>query len=251
MNNSGTASSRLPGIIKWSALISFIGALAVILSGYGYQLGVWGLFTAFRILIPVGSALAVIGGLVAFITYLRADSSLKSRAGYAFPALAVALLAAGNFFFWYSEVQTGYPPIHDITTDLENPPEFVAIAPLRADAPNPTAYPGAETAEQQREFYTDLNSLYTGVNYDSAYTRALQTARSMPWNLVAHSREDGRIEAWHKLPWFGFIDDVVIRVDTTAEGARIDMRSKSRLGRGDLGVNAKRINTYFTRLGLN
>ncbi|MDZ7808509.1 MAG: DUF1499 domain-containing protein [Gracilimonas sp.] len=66
----------------------------------------------------------------------------------------------------------------------------------------------------------------------------------MPWTLVSESREDGKIEAYDKLAWYGFIDDVVIRVDSTESGSRIDIRSKSRIGRGDLGINAKRIKKY-------
>ncbi len=67
----------------------------------------------------------------------------------------------------------------------------------------------------------------------------------MPWKLVGENMEEGRIEAYHKLAWFGFIDEVVIRVDTADGGSIVDVRSKSRIGPGDLGVNAKRIKAYL------
>lgn len=161
-------------------------------------------------------------------------------------SLSIFLLVAAltNIGYWYNEVQQGYPPIHDITTNMENPPEFVSIAPLRADAPNPVEYAGAETASAQRNFYPDLAPISTSMSYDEAYNKALETTREMPWTLVDENRQEGRIEAYHKLAWFGFIDDVVIRVDTTETGSIIDIRSKSRIGRGDLGVNAKRIRAY-------
>ena len=81
-----------------------------------------------------------------------------------------------------------------------------------------------------------------------AYDKALIAAQQMPWEIVAQSKEDLRIEAFHKLPWFGFIDDVVIRVDTTDNGSKIDVRSVSRVGRGDLGVNADRIKSYLAEI---
>ncbi|HBQ58905.1 MAG TPA: DUF1499 domain-containing protein, partial [Balneolaceae bacterium] len=140
--------------------------------------------------------------------------------------------------------QKGYPPIHDITTDTENPPQFEAIAPLREDAPNPVEYSGAETAEAQQEFYGEIEPITVSLGYDEAYDRALEAARDMGWTMVAENKEEGRIEAYEKLAWYGFIDDVVIRVDTTANGSQVDIRSKSRIGRGDLGVNAKRIESY-------
>jgi uncharacterized protein (DUF1499 family) len=70
----------------------------------------------------------------------------------------------------------------------------------------------------------------------------------MPWEeIVTVDRDAGLIEAYDKLPWFGFIDDVVIRVDTadTADRSKIDVRSVSRIGRGDIGVNAHRIREYL------
>lgn len=159
--------------------------------------------------------------------------------------IGLAIIALVNIGYWYLEVQKGYPPIHDITTDTVNPPEFDEIVPLRADAPNPHQYIFNDgPAEAQKSFYPDISPITTSLNYDEAYDKALDAARDMPWTLVSESREEGKIEAYEKLAWYGFIDDVVIRVDTTETGSRIDIRSKSRIGRGDLGVNAKRIRAY-------
>lgn len=239
------ASPKLnTGLIKFGTILSVAGALTVILSGYGYQWGWWHFSFGFAI-IPWGTGAAVIGGILAGIGLIRLSPKTKNL--IITGSLSVLLLVAAlfNISYWYNEVQEGYPPIHDISTDLENPPSFDAIVPLRTDAPNPVEYAGPETAEAQRSFYSDLGSHYTSLDYDQAYTKALETARKMPWKLVGESREEGRIEAYHKLAWFGFIDDVVIRVDTTDSGSKIDIRSKSRIGRGDLGVNAKRIRSYL------
>lgn len=239
-----TSAKKGTAFLKWGAVLSLLGALAVLLSGYGYQWGWWHFRTGFNI-IPWGTGVAILGGILAAIGFFRMKEPAANYTIAGALSIVLAIAAIINIGYWYNEVQQGYPPIHDITTDTQNPPEFVAIVPLRRDAPNPVEYAGEETAEAQRDFYPGLYPIITNLTYDEAYDRALATAREMPWRLVGESREEGRIEAYDKLAWFGFIDDVVIRVDTAEAGSRIDIRSKSRIGRGDLGVNAKRIRAYI------
>jgi uncharacterized protein (DUF1499 family) len=138
--------------------------------------------------------------------------------------------------------------IHDITTDTETPPVFVAILPLRAGAPNTAEYGGPEIAAQQRAGYPDLGPLTLPVPTAQAFTRALTVAREMGWEIVASEANEGRIEATATTFWFGFKDDVVIRVTPSGSGSRIDVRSVSRVGRSDVGTNAKRITDYLSRL---
>ncbi|WP_409029218.1 DUF1499 domain-containing protein [Gracilimonas sediminicola] len=233
------------GLLKWGTSLAVLGGLAVILSGYGYQWGWWHFSTGFSI-IPWGTGSAILGGIIGTVGFFRMKERGQNYTIAGFTAMIIGLAALSNFGYWYLEVQKGYPPIHDITTDTVNPPEFDAIVPLRQDAPNPPQYIHVDgPAEAQREFYEGLETLNVSMDYDVAYNRALETVREMPWQVVGENKQEGRIEAYHKLPWFGFIDDVVIRVDTTATGSKIDVRSKSRIGRGDLGVNAKRIKSYF------
>ena len=196
-------------------------------------------------MIPWGTGAAVLGGVIASVGFFKISNRSQNQTIMGYLGIGLALIALLNIGYWYLEVQKGYPPIHDISTDTLNPPEFDAIVPLRADAPNPPEYIRGETSAAQKAFYSDIDPIETTLNYDQAYDRALESARDMPWTLVDESREEGRIEAYHKLAWFGFIDDVVIRVDTTETGSIIDIRSKSRIGRGDLGVNAKRIRSYI------
>jgi len=141
------------------------------------------------------------------------------------------------------------PPIHDITTDTEQPPQFVAVLPLRADAPNATEYEGAEIARQQVEAYPDIATHRLPVPPDAAFTRALEAAREMGWEIVAAEPGEGRIEATDTTFWFGFKDDVVIRVAADGSGSKVDVRSVSRVGGSDVGANAKRIGDYLRRLG--
>ncbi|MDZ7773067.1 MAG: DUF1499 domain-containing protein [Balneolaceae bacterium] len=241
----GTSTRNRRALAIGGTNLALLGALAVILSGYGYQWNWWSLGTGFNI-IPWGTGAAVLGGIAAAAGLWR----MKDRSrGYTFAGVAgivLGLLALGNLGYWYMETQKGYPPIHDLSTDTLNPPEFQAILPLREDAPNPAEYQRGEgVAAAQESFYSGLETITLDTTYDEAFNRALETARGMGWTMVDHSTEEGRIEAYHKLAWFGFVDDVVIRVDTTDFGSKVDIRSKSRIGRGDLGVNAWRIRQYI------
>lgn len=228
--------------------LSITGALAFLLSGFGYQWGWWGLGFAFRYLLFYGGMLGLAGLIISFLGFVPGIGESSSR-GIKIAVVGIALggITLTSFSYWYREAQK-YPPIHDITTDTENPPQFEAIVPLRADAPNPTEYGGAEVAKVQKEHYPDIQTLQMAVPYPEAFDRALEAARSTSWEMVAQSKDEGRIEATHTLPWYGFKDDVVIRVDTAAADSTasiIDIRSVSRIGRGDIGVNAKRIRDYL------
>ncbi|MDX1672034.1 MAG: DUF1499 domain-containing protein [Balneolaceae bacterium] len=232
------------------ASVSIVGAFLVLISGYGYQWGWWGLGVAFRYLLFGGSILGLAGLVVALFGMLS-GTMLPSGKILALGTAGIILGAASltTMTYWYQQAQK-YPPIHDITTDTENPPEFDAIVPLRKDAPNKTEYAGEETASIQKEHYPDIAPLYLDLSYEETFDIALDAARSTSWRIVDSSREEGRIEATHELAWYGFKDDVVIRVDTaeSRDGSRIDVRSVSRIGRGDVGVNAQRIRSYLDRV---
>jgi uncharacterized protein (DUF1499 family) len=75
-----------------------------------------------------------------------------------------------------------------------------------------------------------------------------KVAMAMGWDVVARAPEEGRLEAIDTTKWFGFHDDIVVRIRADGGGSRIDIRSKSRVGRSDLGVNARRIRDFIARL---
>lgn len=234
---------------SWSSLgFAVVGTVMLLLAGYGYQWDWWGLGTAFTWLLPGSGVLALIGfSLALFFGFSRWKNPALQGAGVAFLGVVLSIGVMGTIGYWYNEAQQ-YPPIHDISTDTENPPEFRDIVALRADAPNDTTYGDQEKIDMQLEAYPDLETLYLDVGYNEAFDRALQAAEERPWEqIVTADKETGIIEAWDKLPWFGFIDDVVIRVDTAeTEGrSKIDVRSVSRIGQGDIGVNAHRIREYL------
>jgi hypothetical protein len=143
------------------------------------------------------------------------------------------------------------PRIHDISTDVVTPPPFVAILPLRKGAPNPAMYGGPETAAKQRQAYPDLNTLVLDIPPAEAFDRALATARKLGWEIVAAVPGEGRIEATDTTFWFGFTDDIVVRIAPAGNRSLVDVRSVSRVGLSDVGTNARRIRAYLRKLAGN
>ena len=140
------------------------------------------------------------------------------------------------------------PPIHDISTDMVNPPEFVAILPLRADAPNPPEYEGELSAAQQRQAYPDLKPLSYKQPKAELVEAAAQAANNLGWEMVNTDANQGLVEATDTTTWFGFKDDVVIRIQDNGDKRVVDIRSKSRMGASDLGKNAERIRGFIKEL---
>lgn len=232
-----------------SILVGLSAVIVLLLAGYGYQWNWWTLGTAFTWMLPGSVILGLIAVClgVVFAFSKRKHSALRGR-GRAWVGTLLGFAVIGFVGYWFYQAQQ-YPPIHDISTDTVNPPTFEAVVPLRAEAPNDTSYGGADKAKIQREHYPDVQTLYLDVSYPQAFDRALEAARAMDWEqIVATDKAVGRIEATDKLAWFGFKDDIVIRVDTAQTGGKrmaVDVRSVSRIGRGDIGVNAHRIREYL------
>lgn len=235
---------ELSNVALTAGILAGLGVIAFTVSGFGYKWGWWDLGIAFRILIPAGTILAITGFILSltYVFFIRSDRYYGDWMAFVGMLLSVAVLV--NAAYWYFETQK-YPPIHDITTDTQNPPEFDAIAPIRANAPNPIKYEGEEIAAIQKKHYPEIGTLYLEASPETAYKKALDAAKETSWEIVSENQSALTIEATHTLPWFGFKDDIVIRVDTTDTGSKIDVRSVSRVGLGDVGVNAWRIRNYL------
>jgi uncharacterized protein (DUF1499 family) len=224
--------------------LALLAALVVLLAGPGTRAGWWEFGTGFDML-WWGAVL----GMVAAVACLAATVRAWRMNGRWLALAGVAIALAAVLVPWsFKRGAQGAPPIHDITTDTRNPPAFVAVAPLRADARNPVAYEGEAVAAQQRQAYPDLQPVMMTAPLSVVFDDALAAAREMGWEIVDSNREQGRIEATATTTWFGFKDDVVIRVMPASGVSRVDVRSKSRVGRGDAGANAARIRAYLERL---
>jgi uncharacterized protein (DUF1499 family) len=124
----------------------------------------------------------------------------------------------------------------------------VAIVPLRRDAKNPVEYGGPEVAAQQRQAYPDIVPVSLPDAPIMAYEKVERAARGQGWEFAFADRDEGRIEATDTTAWFGFKDDIVIRIRREGKGSRVDVRSVSRVGRGDVGKNAQRIRNFVEAL---
>ena len=236
-------------LIAGGRIIAIVAAISAVLlllvSGLGYRFGWWPYRTGFDLLRWAGYV-----GIAAGALALVALAIPSVRLGWArllAGALVVGIAVAFVPWQWQQRGQS-VPRIHDITTDTSNPPQFVAVLPLRAGAPNTAAYGGKEIADLQQKAYPDIQPLMVSVPPGVAFGWAKDAAESMGWEIVAADPGAGRIEATATTLWFGFKDDIVVRVSPADQGSRIDVRSVSRVGRSDMGTNAKRIREYLAKL---
>jgi hypothetical protein len=225
---------------------AIVAILLLALAGPGVRVGLWTFRTGFQLLqwgAYLGIAVAVVAVIQLLVPSWRGPSALPLVA-----ALGFGLIAAGVPWFWRHRAEQ-VPPIHDITTDVQDPPAFVDVLPLRATAPNPATYGGREVAEQQEKAYPDIRTLeLPAMSPGAAYARALGAVRSEGWDLVSADSVAGRIEATATTGWFGFKDDVVVRIRSEGSGSKVDVRSVSRVGGSDVGTNARRIRAYLQKV---
>jgi uncharacterized protein (DUF1499 family) len=230
-------------------------------SAAGIWLGFWDFRRGFSLLGTAnqyGQWLAWACLLLAAATLIASQLLKVKNAGKFVSLAAVGALAAWVAYLIPESFRPGegvnYPPIHDISTNRINPPEFVAIAPLRADAPNTLVYGASnnmtpeQLIEQTDEAYPDLVTQLYSESVNEVFEKALAAVDDLGWELVAQDASAGRIEATDTTFWFRFKDDVVIKIDQQGSETAVDVRSVSRVGTGDVGANAIRMRKLFALL---
>lgn len=240
-------SPILPRIDRIAFGLAFISVSLVVLAALGTKWNWWGFRTGLLVL-KIGGYASAIAAAACFVGAVW--SGLPGvRFGFALTLIGLlsCLAISANLWYWKKAAET-VPRIHDITTDTDNPPLFKAILPIRKDAPNPAEYGGPKIAAQQRAGYPDLSPLLLPANTNEAFQKALSTAVKMDWEIVEANQADGRIEATDTTFWFGFKDDIVVRITQDKSGSRIDIRSVSRVGLSDVGTNARRIQKFLSRM---
>lgn len=238
MESSGTVSP----VAAAGFWIGLLACLLLMLDGPAYRMHILGLSAALRIVIPAALFLGLIAVVLSLVGVARSGSK-----GMALAGLVLGLIAAG---MPVKSINTArHSPIHDVSTDRGNPPQFVAVLPLRAaaKAANSTDY-DAKTAELQKETYPDIGPLHLDVAPAQAFDRAVAAARGMKWDMVSTDPAQGRIEATATTFWFGFKDDIVVRIAADGNGSRVDVRSLSRIGKSDVGANARRVRDYLAKI---
>jgi len=244
------------GVAVWSSRIAVAGVVLFVLGPVLSQLGAPPEL-GFRIFGLGGVLLAfiavVLGAVGLWLTRPAAGHGGRGQARRG-ALLGIALLGSTLVLGSLSSVSKGgaaaLPAINDITTDLADPPEFAKIADLPANADRDMAYPGEEFALQQQQAYPDLETLHLEGPPGQAFQRARDAAVALGWEIVDQAPVTGRLEASDRTLIFRFVDDVVIRLrPDRGGGTQLDLRSKSRDGRGDLGANAGRIRAFREAIG--
>jgi hypothetical protein len=232
---------------KAAPIIALLAGTAALVGLLGAQLGLFAPMTAFILFVAgslLGGVLAVLAGLIGFFLSRGGRNPDGAK-------LAIAGIAAGLGLLLIVGLAASpgadLPPINDITTDLADPPAFAPSSIVPSYVGRDMSYP-ADFVPQVRAAYPDLAALETTESPRTVYERAIDLAEELGWEITARSDERMVFDAEDETSLFRFVDDVTLRVEPIAGGARVDMRSKSRDGRGDLGANAARIRDFLSRL---
>jgi len=222
------------------------GVLALIVGPLAIQIGALSPFTGFRLFLLGGlcGLLALVLGAIG-LWRTRASTGREGRGralrGTLLGAVTLALIAgaAGS--------ARGLPRINDITTNPDDPPVFVNAAQLPGNAGRDLSYPPGFAA-QQRAGYPDLAPIRLELGLPDAYQQSVRAAESLGWVITYTNPEGGALEATETSRIFRFVDDISVRLRANGAATVIDVRSKSRVGQGDMGANAKRIEAFRRKL---
>jgi len=228
-----------------------LGILALVLllaSGPATRANLWSWEQGLRIYSWAAYAGLAAAGLGLALALAASVPRWRPGAWMAVAALCAGIVAAAPPILLLEKAKSA-PPIHDITTDPFDPPRFVSLLPVRSASPNGADYGGAGIAAQQQKGYPDIKSAIVKADPAQAMQRAIDAARALGWEVAASDTAAGRLEATDTTTWFGFKDDIVVRVRAEPSGgSRVDVRSASRVGESDVGANAARVRKFLARL---
>ncbi len=242
-----------PSNLAWAAgvlgLVAAIAdAIAGLFAGIGYRLDLWDYRDGIGAL-PYVFWVAVATMAIAAAA-LIAGIALRRRGAIVLGALALIVASVTAYVPWnLRQVVRTVPPIHDITTDTDNPPQYVRITGMRKKTDHPLSYDGPEAAAQQKKAYPDIGPIIVKAPPERVFAASKVVLQAMGMEIIDAEPIQGRIEATDRSLLFGFEDDVVVRIVPGADGTtKVDVRSKSRVGRSDLGINAGRVREFGAAL---
>lgn len=222
------------------------GLLAVALGPLAIQAGAVSPYVGFRVFLLGGlcGLLALVLGSIG-LWRTRAASGREGR-GFALRGAlyGLAILA----LFASTSGSGGGPMINDITTSPGDPPPFVHAGQLPGNEGRDLAYPGASFATQQQAGYPDLATIRIEAAPAEAFERSLAAAKALGWEVTYSDAPGGVLEATQTSRIFRFVDDISVRLRADGAATLIDVRSKSRVGKGDMGANAARIRAFQQKL---
>lgn len=240
-------SSRIGTLLLVLAIAALIAVGTMM---FGARFGLWDPIVGFgyvrQYMNPI--AYAVLGlSLIGFISQLIT----RNRAGTVKTLLAslIGLGLLAPMIHGMVKPTKRAPPIHDITTDTDNPPQFLVLDETRAGAKNSLVYAGEKVAVIQKKAYPQIAPIQSDLAAPEAFNKALSIAKEKGWEIVAEDSTALRFEAIARTAVYRFMDDVVVVVTPTDNTSRVDIRSISRIGRSDRGVNAARISDFIQSFG--
>jgi len=224
---------------KWSFLLGALGAVAYVTGPLVANLRMTAPMTGFSIFLA-GSALGVLGLLLGIAAAIRApDAPALTALGLC----ALIVLPVAGISLWARR----YPPINDITTNRSAPPQFTQTAKLPESRGMNFDYPGESFAQQQQAAYPDLQALPVNLTPSETFEVLVAAAEEeLLWKVTVIDGLTLSLEGFEESTLFRFRDDFVIEARPAPGGSLVEMRSRSRDGRGDLGVNARRIQHFFS-----
>jgi uncharacterized protein (DUF1499 family) len=233
-------------LAAWIALAALAGVAGGLI---GAMTGWLGPYTSFR-LFGGGAVLGGLGALTCGLLglWMTRGGAVGGRP-QAWFGVAVGLLLLTILLVKVLPVRSA-PPIHDVTTDLDDPPAFRIAGRHPDNAGRDLTYPlgGRSVPDRQRAAYPDLAPVRVALAPAAAFELALETIEALGWTMSWSNAELGLIEATESSNLFRFVDDVAVRVRPDGEGSVVDLRSTSRVGVSDLGANAERIRRFSEEL---
>ena len=238
IENSAEAISGI-----WLKRLAIFSVLILPVAVIGYRIGLYD-FPIALIMLAVSLLIAAIIFLTSLFINLKHRSSNPSNSKRAQFSMYISLVP---LLFLGSQVVTAksFPTIHNISTDIVDPPQFSEIVALRGSDSNPHTYNANELAELQKAAYPKIKTLSVQESAGNAFNKSLLLVEELGWDLVSTNQQLGIIEASQTSMLWGFTDDIVVRIHENHDKTEIDLRSVSRVGRSDLGANAKRIQRFF------
>ena len=258
--------------VRLALLVSLLVPVWFLVAALGTRFGLFDWRVGFGLMTFKLSGPILLGALGFALIGLILALIVPPRAGRRLALIAVLIPALGlGYGLTAASAAKKIAPIHDITTDLADPPAFsAAVIAARAKVPggngvdlasaklpdDPRFGPlaGKPVVDVQRAAYGDIKPLLTDSAAFDAFQVALDTAQAQKgWVVDRNDSASGMIEAHATSFWYGFTDDIVIRVRALPDdsGTMIDMRSTSRVGLSDLGMNARRVRAYMQALNTN
>lgn len=227
-------------LIQWSFRLAILFLLVLPLSIIATRLNIihFSMGLAASALACLGALLIMLLGITAWLLP-KFRSQRRQSLNIILATLAPVLIAVN--------AMTGAgdkPAIHDISTDIVNPPAFVEGLKQRGTGSNPLQR-DEQVNELQQQAYPLLAPIKTALSPLQAFEKAQSVATDLGWEIYGKNPETGLIEAVDTTLLYGFKDDIAIRIESRLGTTQVDLRSVSRVGVGDLGANAARIEAFI------